>query len=87
MFRTKSDTTCRDTGRRARTQRTPREKTMQRTATQADSERAKAGPQLEKFRTIGPAAVLAALVCSHKKAKQAGTAPTTGPLSSQKDTD
>lgn len=60
---------------------------MQRTATQADSERAKAGPQLEKFRTIGPAAVAAALVCSDRKAKQAGKAPATGALSSHKDTD
>lgn len=60
---------------------------MQRTAIQADSERAKAGPQLDKFRTIGPAAVLAALVCSHKKTKQADVAPATGPLSSHKDTD
>jgi hypothetical protein len=41
---------------------------MQPTATQAERERAKAGHLIEKFRTIGPAAVLAALVCSGRKA-------------------
>ncbi len=43
---------------------------MQRTATQAERERAKADHLIEKFRTIGPAAVAAALVCSDKQAKR-----------------
>jgi hypothetical protein len=43
---------------------------MQRTATQAERERAKADHLIEKFRTIGPAAVAAALVCSDKQAKK-----------------
>lgn len=60
---------------------------MQRTATQAQSERAKAGPQLEKFRTIGPAAVAAALVCSPRANKQAGPAVAPCAKSAPKDTD
>jgi len=60
---------------------------MQRTATQADSERAKAGPQLDKFRTIGPAAVAAALVCSDKSARKPGAAPAAGLAAAPKDTD
>jgi hypothetical protein len=52
----------------------PRKKTMQPTATQAARERAKADHLIEKFRTIGPAAVQAALVCSARQVKQAGTA-------------
>ena len=84
MFRTKSNTTCRDAGRRARTQRTPRGRTMQRNATEAERERAKADHLIEKFRTIGPAAVAAALVRSDKPVKKAATV---APEASQPETD
>ncbi len=57
---------------------------MQPTATQAERDRAKAGHLTEKFRTIGPAAVQAALVCSAKPVKQAGTAT---PETAQAETD
>lgn len=49
---------------------------MQRTATQAERERAKADHLIEKFRRIGPAAVQAALACSDKRAKKASAAKT-----------
>lgn len=45
---------------------------MQPTTMQTERERAKAGHLIEKFRTIGPAAVLAALVSSRKQAANAG---------------
>jgi hypothetical protein len=45
---------------------------MQPKATQAERDRAKAGHLIEKFRSIGPAAVLAALVCSGRKAANTG---------------
>lgn len=48
---------------------------MQRTATQAERESAKADHLIEKFRRIGPAAVQAALVCSDRQARKAGAAP------------
>lgn len=57
---------------------------MQRTATQAAHERAKADHLIEKFRRIGPAAVAAALVCSDKQAKKASA---TSPEASQPETD
>ena len=49
---------------------------MQRNATQAAREPAKADHLIEKFRRIGPAAVQAALVCSDKQAKKASAAAT-----------
>jgi hypothetical protein len=57
---------------------------MQRTATQAERERAKADHLIEKFRRIGPAAVQAALACSDKQAKKAGTV---APKAAQPETD
>ena len=56
---------------------------MKPTPMQAERDRAKSGHLTQKFREIGPAAILAALVCAHRKSAQTQTEPAQKPLSAE----
>ncbi len=56
---------------------------MKPTPMQTERDRAKAGHLTQKFGAIGPAAILAALVCSHRKSAQQQNEPVRDPRAAQ----